>query len=211
MNATVRCTSADTVEPGSLGYDTSEHGNALNQQAELVEMCRAGDPAAWKELYGRLHGGLVEGIRHMLAPNGSDAGFAEEIAAHVWYVLWRDRVKILGRFDRERSGSFAAFLLGVARLEAKQQMRSQRRRKGRELGRGTHMIDRRDVSGWEVGMLLNEFAATLSAREQEFLEDYLLSVPGSDGDDGCRQLSGVNIRQMRHRLRQKLIAFLDVS
>ena len=73
------------------------------------------------------------------------------------------------------------------------------------------MLDRRDVLGLEVGMLLNEFAATLSARELEFLEDYLLSVPGSSGDDVRRPLSDVNVRQMRHRLRRKLLAFLDGS
>ena len=208
MNGTVRCTLADAVESGSLDHYRRKDGKALKQPDKLIERCRAGDAAAWNELYSRLNGELVEGIRRMFAPNGSDASFAEDIAAHVWYVLWRDRVKILGRFDQGRNGSFAAFLLGVARLEAKQQMRSRRRRKGRELGRGTHLIDRRDVSGLEVGMLLNEFAATLSARELEFLEDYLLSVPGSNGDDGRRPLSDVNVRQMRHRVRRKLLAFL---
>jgi len=216
-----RLKNAESVPPAT-GSDLAESSHVTqpgrggpngrlgrDEQRRLVEGCRAGDRAAWKELYGRLHKELLAGIRHIVAPNGGDASFAEDVAAHVWYVLWRDRVKILGRFDGERNGSFAAFLLGVARLEAKQQMRSRRRRRGRELGSGARMIGSGGVSGLETGMLLNEFAATLSARELEFLEEYLLSVAGPNGGGGGRPLSGVNVRQMRHRLRQKLLAFLD--
>jgi len=191
------------------GANGASGDGAKDRRGELIARCRAGEESAWSELYGQLHDPLRRTIRWSLGPGPAESALVEELAAHVWYVLWRDRRKILNRFDPARDGSLTTYLSGVARLEVMQQMRSRRRRKARELGRGIETLRRDNVSALEIGVLLNEFAATLSDREKQFLEDYLLSIPDRNGNGDRLRLSGVNVRQMRHRLRRKLVAFLD--
>jgi DNA-directed RNA polymerase specialized sigma24 family protein len=102
-----------------------------------------------------------------------------------------------------------AYLVGFARNEILQYLRSERRRRSHEATGGRLLLAGQRTSQWPIRAMLDEFAATLNRREQEFLEEYLLAPPVSPGEtSGQSDLSPTNIWQRRHRLRFKLKAFL---
>jgi len=175
----------------------------------LVERCLAGDQQAWEELFEQRHWPLLRGVRTLLGPYGRDVHFVEEIAARVWYVLLRNDGEVLARYDPSRDSRLGAFLMGIARLEMVQYVRSERRRRGRELLAGRKLLEKQPACAQELDRLLNELISTLAPQEQEFLEKHLVSCPPPDGDgNGHDSESQDSIRQQRRRVYRKLSRFL---
>ena len=167
----------------------------------LARRCAAGEVAAWEELYGRFHGPLCTAIRGMLGPSGSDFSCVDEIAARVWYALVRNDGELLDRFDPTRQVRLAAFLRGLARIEIMQYYRAEHRRRTQEAASGRE--GGAPVSDWQIAAMIEDFATTLTAGEQEFLEEHLLGR--SDGKEA--NLSQANVWQRCHRIRTKLKEF----
>jgi len=59
-----------------------------------------------------------------LGSNSNDLQLVDEIAARVWYAVIRDGGRVLAGFDPQRDTRLRVFLTGVARLEARQYLRT---------------------------------------------------------------------------------------
>jgi len=173
----------------------------------LAERCLAGEVAAWEELYGRFHRPLCAAISRMLGPGGSDLSRVDEIAARVWYALVRNDGELLNRFDPARHTRLGTFLRGLARIEIMQYFRAEYRRRAQEAAAACRESGGSADSDFHVAALIEDFVTTLTAGEQEFLEEHLLGPPGRSG----RELSQANFWQRCSRIRAKLKAFFGVD
>ncbi|MBN1910412.1 MAG: hypothetical protein JW818_11780 [Pirellulales bacterium] len=203
----------DLQDDPSSGSGTTELQPSCSRRAtddrELVDHCLAGDETAWEKLYYRCHPALIKAIRYLLDNDNRDLNLVEEIAARVWYLLLKNDGELLGRFDPERDCRLQAYLIGFARNEILQYLRAERRRRSHEATGGRLLLAGQRSSHWPIHSMIDEFAATLNEREQEFLESYLLTPPTTKPQEPAEpELSPTNIWQRRHRLRFKLKAFM---
>ena len=106
----------------------------------LVDQCLTGDETAWEKLYYRCHPALIKAIRYLLGNDNRDPNLVEEIAARVWYILLRNDGELLGRFDPDRDCRLQAYLIGFARNEILQYLRSERRRRSHEATGGRLLL-----------------------------------------------------------------------
>jgi len=169
---------------------------------QLANRCLIGEVSAWEELYSRFHAPLCAAIRGMLGPGGCDLSRVDEIAARVWYGLVRNDGELLDRFDPTRHVRLAVFLRSLARVEILKYFRAECRRRTWESASPFRDRDESPVSDWQVAAMIEDFASTLTAGEQEFLDEHLLGQP-----DGGGRLSESSIWQRCHRIREKLKAF----
>ena len=173
----------------------------------LVDRCRAGEDAAWAEIHTKCHAHLVRQIRYTLGERARDANLVEEIAARVWYGLVADDGYLLGRFEPIKGNGLEKYLAAIARFEALRHQRGEFRRRRRE--RETQALrqsardDRRTA---EIELDVKDFLPQLTPREKEFFDCVLL---GNDGQE--MTVSAPNAWQLRHRIRRKLLAFLDLE
>jgi DNA-directed RNA polymerase specialized sigma24 family protein len=170
----------------------------------LVEKCLVGDSAAWSQLYQQFHDRLLASIRPILGSLASDATLVDEIGARVWYALVKNDFELLGRFDAARGCQLSTFLGIIAKREAKQLLRSERRRRTREYG-----ASRPDLCSGSSGDLdaaaEQEFLATLTPSERTFYSEVLVGSPAGAANRGYSQS---NVWQLTHRVREKLAQFL---
>jgi len=202
---TVRPRQAETEGVGDAECDgvSSDSVGALADR-RLVERCLAGDVTAWEELYRQCHGPLCAAIKSLIVPD-RDPNLIDEIAACVWYALVKNDGEMLERFDPRRDLRLTSFLRGLARIEIMQYFRAEQRRRIREAAAGRLPRNVAPLSNCQVNALLNEFTATLTIGEQQFLEEYLLSPTQEEDTAEC---SIANVWQRRRRIRMKLLAFL---
>jgi DNA-directed RNA polymerase specialized sigma24 family protein len=187
---------------------TGDANSRAQADRQLIDRCLAGDEEAWQELFARRHPGLVHASRSFLGHRG-DGELAEEIAARVWFALLRDGGRTLARFTPARDRDLGAFLSGVARYEVLLHRRSERRRQFREtIAAQTAFFSRKGNSG-DVTLLLREFMGTLLPDEAGFMRDILLASSEVKERGSKLSLSQTSVWQRRHRLRLKLLAFLD--
>jgi DNA-directed RNA polymerase specialized sigma24 family protein len=173
----------------------------------LVDRCRAGDVGAWEELYHQCHEPLLVAIRVFLGRFSAGDDLAEEIAARVWFNLVERDGALLDRFDSGRGCRLTTFLAALAKRGVLRYLRSERRRQLRETASlpRNRQRSRPPPSEAEFELSLAEFLATLSSREREFCEGYLLAgAPSADSE-----YSATNRWQLRHRVKLKLSMFLD--
>jgi len=172
------------------------------QDRALVDRCLTGDPVAWSQMYNRFQGTLLASIRAFLGKAGRDFHLIDEVSARVWYALVRDDFHLLAKFDAERNCRFSTFLSVLAKSETRELLRSERRRRIREL-----VASRPEMDAAEKSVLSDdEFVATLSSAERVFYSEVLLSTTGTAQED---QYTQNNLWQLRHRVRRKLEQFLD--
>ncbi len=188
-----------------LGKSEADSVADARDDRRLAERCLSGEVSAWEEFYGRFHGPLCTAISGMLGPGGSDLSRVDEIAARVWYALVRNDGELLNRFDPARHARLGAFLRGLARIEIMQYFRAEYRRRTQEAACLALESGRSTTSDWQVTAMIEDFATTLTAGEQEFLEEHLLG----QSEDGESELSRANIWQRCSRIRSKLRAFFQ--
>jgi len=178
----------------------------------LLGRCLAGDQTAWEEFFADLTPDLVRLVRYFLGRQSSDDQLVEELVARVWYVIVDNDSRILRRYDPDWSNSIGKYLAGVVCRVVRGYLRAEHSRRNRQWPRGCRSGLAYRPSGFDVGLLLNEFAETLNAKEMAFLEDYLLTHPSAGHHPtSIGRLSAANVRQRCRRLRLKLEEFLDVS
>ena len=194
----------------TIPRDVGDHRNSAHCERSLLDRCLCGDEQAWQRFFDAYTPELFRLVRYFL-DSGQDGLAVDEVVADVWYRIVRNKARLLDRYDPERSADLGRYLAGVVRNVVLDHRRAGPTRGTTSLS-GGHSEPACLHSGFEVGLLLNEFAETLNAQEVAFLEEYLLSNRGScqRDDENCR-LSAVNVRQRRHRLRKKLVHFLDDS
>jgi len=184
------------------------HLSGVEEDRELMGRCLAGEVSAWDELYCRCHAALSSSIKVLLLGGGdSDLNLVDEIAARVWYALIENDGRLLARFDPRRGARLITFLRAVAKTEVSRHFRRERRRQRRERialrGRPSHQ----PADDAETAALLREFLPTLAVGEREFYEDHLAG-PLAGGGEIDREPLSVNARELRHRIREKLLRFL---
>ena len=173
----------------------------------LVDRCRTGEVTAWEELYHQCHQPLLVAIRVFLGRFSAGDDLAEEIAARVWFNLVEHDGALLDRFDSGRGCRLTTFLAALAKRGVLRYLRSERRRQVRETASLPRSRQRSQPPPGEAEFELSlaEFLATLSSREREFCEGYLLA-----GDESAEtEFSATNRWQLRHRVKLKLSRFLD--
>lgn len=191
---------------------TRGDANSLVQSdRQLIDRCLAGEEDAWRELFTQRHPGLVRVSRSFLGHSRGDSQLAEEIAARVWLALLRDSGKALARFDPAQDRDFGTFLSGVARHEVLRYCRSERRRRLRETIAAQTASPSTKANSADISLLLREFMATLVPKEVGFMEEFLLSRSLVNGQGSKEELSQANVWQRKHRLRTKLLAYLNGS
>lgn len=181
----------------------------------LAERCLAGDVAAWEELYHQCHQPLCASIRILLgAP--SDPNVVDEIAAGVWYAIVAEDGELLSRYDCKRSGGsrLVTFFRAVARNEVSRYRRAERRRRSREIDNWRVERERRSLMGEGLqaeadaasSAEMAEFLEGLTPSARQFFHDHLVSP---DEVDESPAIAPTTYRQRRHRLRQKLLIYLQ--
>lgn len=179
---------------------------AIFADRQLIEDCLSGQPAAWTRLYDCFHEPLLAAIRSFLRDAATDLSLIDEIAARVWYALVRNDAELLSRFDVARGCRLITFLSVLAKSEARQYFRSERRRRTRE-----ERVSRPEMESEEIDLSAStishdEFLASLSPSERAYFTEVLIAPEGEDaGDD----YSLGNTWQLRHRVRKKLNQFLQ--
>ncbi|NLX53542.1 MAG: sigma-70 family RNA polymerase sigma factor [Planctomycetaceae bacterium] len=173
----------------------------------LVDRCRAGDDAAWAEVHARCQSQLIRQIRYTLGERARDQNLVDEIAARVWFGLVADDGYLLERFEPGKGSGLSKYIAAIARFEVLRHQRGEFRRRQREqetqfARRAVH--DDRHFA--EMTIDVQEFLPTLTPREKEFFYRVLL---GNDGEQ--MEISAANAWQLRHRIRRKLLEFLDLD
>lgn len=186
--------SADPIAPG------------IRRDRQLIDQCLAGEPAAWSQLYQASHEPLLVAIRNFLREAAADTNLVDEIAARVWYAVVRNDGELLSRFDILRGCRLTTFLSVLAKSEARQYFRAERRRRARE-----QTASRPEVEAHSRHVVIalaseEEFLRTLTPTEREFYVTVLIA-PVQDGT--AEQYSAENGWQLRRRVRKKLDRFLD--
>jgi DNA-directed RNA polymerase specialized sigma24 family protein len=179
--------------------------SALEADLKLVQRCRRGEPAAWSEMYRAFHDRLLASVRPILGPMANDASLVDEIGARVWYAVIRNDFELLGRFDTSRGCRLSTFLGVIAKHEARQLLRSERRRRSREQGASKSEACSSPGLAQLEAASDQEFLETLTPSERAFYVDVLLAHAEAAP---AREYSKANAWQLTHRVREKLSDFL---
>jgi len=175
---------------------------------QLADRCLSGDADAWEQIYVQFHDGLLASIRLMFGPTKPDQNQVDEIAARVWYRIIADGGKRLKEFDTARDCRLSTYLAVLARSEAGEMFRSERRRRIREKVASRPNTDLGDtVSSW-TEVELHEFLCGLTPRETEFLSSFLLT-PHMREEEMEQCYTDTNRWQLTSRVFRKLCEFLD--
>ncbi len=191
-------------------FPLSREGDAITlsraEESELIAACRRRDSGAWEQLFDLYHPPLLAVSRRLLLRAGGSADWADEIAARVWFALWKNRAKTLFRYNSQQIG-FLGYLSGMARLEVAQMVREEVKRKNIEAW-AFHWLPRSTEGDFFARILLTDCKETLSTTESLFLDRYLLSIGPTNGLEPSKSMSRTNYWARRSRLRRKLCAYL---
>ncbi len=186
--------------------------NSANESAEhdsqgLVDRCKEGDEAAWGEMHAKCHAYVVRQIRFTLGERARDQNLVDEIAARVWFGLVSDDGYLLSRFQPKKGNGLEKYLGAIARFEVLRHQRSEFRRRKREQETQAVRITQRDDSTLrEMTLDVNDFLPQLTPREKEFFQHVLMSNNGHH-----LRVSAPNAWQLKHRIRKKLLDFLEMA
>jgi DNA-directed RNA polymerase specialized sigma24 family protein len=177
------------------------------QDRRLVDRCLAGDITAWSALYAQFHDTMLSGIRAFLGRSAQDLNLVEEIAARVWYALVKNDSELLNRFDVSRGCRFSTFLSLVAKNEARILLRSEKRRRKREL-----MVSRLESEPFPsqesiIWLSDEDFILTLSPAERAFYVDVLMADK-TEVNGHPTEYTDQNRWQLRSRIRRKLERYI---
>lgn len=181
----------------------------LLADSRLASRCLAGEPDAWEEFYAQCHPPLLVSIEALLGPDQGDPNLVDEIAARVWYALIEHDGRRLARYRPQRGARLITYLRALAKTEVCRHLRRERRRQRRERialrGRPPHQ----PAGDAQMAASLGELVPTLTAAERDFYEAHVAGCPsGAARVRVDREPMSANARQLRHRIRKKLLRFL---
>jgi DNA-directed RNA polymerase specialized sigma24 family protein len=161
------------------------------------------DPGVWNWLIASYQQDLHRWVWRRLRGWTDRANLVEEVVARVWIGMWAAGGRRLRAYDPARA-SFGIYLRVLAENEVCRLGRERARRRAREASAGpaprTGLVDEVPLR-----LVLEEFRARLTAREQWFLHEHLERVPP---DGAARALSPSNRRKLKQRVLRKLRTFL---
>ena len=170
----------------------------MHEEPDLIERARAGEPAAWRELYESLTGRLVLWLR--ARPSGDTATDPEDLVMETWLVAAERIADFRGSVD-----DFAGWLFGIARNHAANARRRTQRRATDPVD-----VDARDIWGTQEAFdvagedWVRRTLRELPTRQGEVLA--LMEVVGLDAAATGKALgmSSTAVRVARHRGLAKL-------
>ncbi|MCC7087166.1 MAG: hypothetical protein IT427_19360 [Pirellulales bacterium] len=172
----------------------------------LVGRCLNGDKSAWQEMYDQCQPKLLLSVRSLIGRNGHGVNLAEEIAARVWLSLVAANGVLLNRYDANRGSRLTTFLASLARHELLKHWRGEQRREDRER-KALRNRPYRQIDGLDRTQIYwHEFLTTLSAREQQFVQEVLLASPDQDS---ASNFTPTNAWQLRKRVMAKLRRYFN--
>jgi len=160
-----------TGEPPDTSDPRSDH--------ELVQRCISGEVAAWEQLYRQYQPPLLSYIHSVLKRNDPD--LADELAARVWYALVDHDGELLTRYDPQRGTRLITFIRAIAKDRICRYFRSEKRRRTRETLALAQSGREYTSPEMYADAALSEFLETLTPREREYADEYLL-VPAGVGE-----------------------------
>jgi hypothetical protein len=178
------------------------------RDASLVQRCICGEVPAWDEIYHKCHDPLCTAIRVRLGRLANDPHLVDEMAARTWYAVLKNDGARLRKYDPRRGAGILTFLKLIAYDEISRHFLSEQRRMKREI------IGHSRKPGCGGGLdelitsSLSEFIITLSPREQDFCNEYLLLSADEDGARSDSSYSATNIRQLTHRIYKKFLGYI---
>ncbi len=173
---------------------------------QLVDDCLAGDSGSWSRLYQACHPKLWAAVASFLREFAADIDLVDEIVARVWYAVVRNEGELLSRYEPQRGCRLTTFLVAIAKSEAKQYFRSERRRKRRETLVSRTEVDPFSDSLPNATVCHDEFLSSLSPTERNFYDSVLVS---GFNEESAPEYSQENAWQLRHRVRIKLNQFFE--
>ena len=176
------------------------------QDRNLVDRCLSGTPGAWDELYHKYHALLMTVANRFMGASSYDDNLAEEMATRVWYQLVSSKGQLLGRYDPNRGFRLSQYLAAFTRNQVMRHARSERRRRVRE--KIASKSDSQPQSIDPDQLEIDEFLATLTQREREFL-NWCVATANEGEDDETAGFSKANEYQLRHRVQRKLRKYFD--
>ena len=181
--------------------------------ALLVKRCLAGERQAWGDLYDGFHELLIDKAMSLLGARPDKREVSDEIAARVWYCLIADDFNLLRQFDGERGCRLQSYLATICHHQLLNYRKSEKRRRARETAVSMNdqfqLCDNGDCSETPPTLPV-EFHDLLTPREKEFCETYLLAdFSNGEGPEKAGDFSQSNIRQLRTRVRRKLVKFIE--
>ncbi len=192
----------------SPGRSKATNRKLLRADARLAKRCVAGEVSAWEELYAQCHEPLLFSIEVMLGLGNADQNLVDELAARVWYALIKDDAKLLSKYDSRRGAQLITFIMSAAKSELTRYFRTEKRREKRERialhGKSPHHCN----DELQTATSLAEFLPTLTNREREYYDEHLLGCPVNGDSSAAGTFSLSNARQLKHRIRSKLLSFL---
>jgi len=134
----------------------------------------------------------------------------EEIAARVWHSVVAQGYRLLDKFDAKRGCRLITFVASLADKEILRFYRAERRMRSRNLIAGKSLTTNGRTSPRDLMAELQEFLETLTGREREFCEHYLLSRTNGQPTNGqaTNGLTNANLWQLRHRVLNKLNVYV---
>ena len=182
----------------------------------LIDRCLSGDAGAWDQLYDDHHRPLLSSVRVLLGGGKSDRNLIEEIASRVWYAVIQNDSRLLVQYDVRRNARLITFLRTVAKTEVSRHFRRENRRLIREQISLSEKPMYQIPDDAQAAAELREFLSTLTPTERNFYDHHLAERQSDDEDIDhepqaidTKPLSS-NARTLRHRIREKLIKFMDI-
>ena len=181
---------------------------SYREDDDLIARARAGDEAAWAELYRGHAGRLIAWLRS--SPSGDAAAAPEDIAADSWLTAAQNLAKFSGT-----SGDFAGWLFSIARNVANNRRRTNARRATSPHDTSQPGVDWGTTE--DGSLVINGSDATrrllghLSRREAEVIA--CIDVVGLDATATSQALgiSVTAVRVARHRGLKRLRAILSTQ
>ena len=170
---------------------------------QLVQRCLAGDQEAWAGLFQEHQPRLLARLRRRFGGGRRSADLAEEAAALFWTMLVERDYRRLRCYDPQR-GALATFLNTVAGHVAGRLYRTQVARRDQAQPGPNDLVE--PNVPLPLGLLYQEFEATLTPRERRYWRESLLAAAPFPAD--APPQSAVNCRKLKQRIRAKLNAFL---
>jgi RNA polymerase sigma factor (sigma-70 family) len=185
----------------AIPYDQSAPERAASSQAaalaQTVAAAAAGDQVAFARIVADYHGDMVRVCQVITR----DADQANDAAQEAWSICWRELRRL------REPHKLRSWLVAIAANEARQILRSQRRRVVTELKVDGPRDDDEGTKVWGGRIDLRNALAGLSAEDRQLLA--LRYVAGFDSSELSR-VTGLSPSGTRARL-QRLLATLRVE
>lgn len=177
---------------------------AIAADVDLAARCVAGEVAAWEAFYAQCHEPLLVAIRLMLPASHRDPHQVEEVASAVWYELVKDDGEVLRKYTPRYGARLGTFLRSIARDLVARHVRSEQRRRDRE---AASAAEKPAFHSPDASPEFNEFFASLTPQEREFLGEFLSAEDRDLLGSYCGPSSRSGIWRVTQEIKRKLFGY----